>query len=100
MVAAQAGPGPITVDADFVMELREVGASRRPDTAGRRSPIDRRTTRDAGYRHSRQARHRMEQVVHLVKIIAGQSRTKHRGLDLASAAYNLIRLPKLLATAP
>ena len=38
-----------------------------------------------------------------VKTIAGQSKTKYRGLDrvrwhftLATAAYNLIRLPKLL----
>ena len=38
-----------------------------------------------------------------VKTIAGQSKTKHRGLDrvrwhftLATAAYDLIRLPKLL----
>ena len=42
-----------------------------------------------------------------VKTIAGQSKTKFRGLDrvrwhftLAAAAYNLIRLPKLLAAAP
>jgi hypothetical protein len=42
-----------------------------------------------------------------VKTIAGQSKTKFRGLDrvrwhftLAATAYNLIRLPKLLAAAP
>jgi hypothetical protein len=73
------------------------------NTAGRRSAIDRRTTRHPGYRHSQRARHRIEEVFAWVKTIAGQSKTKHRGLDrlrwqftLASAAYNLIRLPKLL----
>ena len=76
-------------------------------TIGRRSAIDRRTTRHPGYRRSQQARHRIEEVFAWIKTIAGQSKTKHRGLErvrwhftLASAAYNLIRLPKLLAAAP
>jgi transposase len=116
LVAARAGPGPITVGADraydaadFVAELRELGAAPHvaPNTAGRRSAIDRRTTRHAGYRLSQRARHRIEEVFAWVKTIAGQSKTKYRGLErvrwhftLASAAYNLIRLPKLLAAAP
>ncbi|HXV25945.1 MAG TPA: transposase, partial [Alphaproteobacteria bacterium] len=47
-----------------------------------------------------------EEVFAWVKVIAGWRKTRHRGLarvgwqfTLALAAYNLIRLPKLLATA-
>ena len=112
LVAGRTGPQPITVGADraydaadFVMELRERGATPHvaQNTAGRRSAIDRRTIRHAGYRLSQRARHRIEEVFAWVKTIAGQSKTKHRGLErvrwhftLATAAYNLIRLPKLL----
>jgi Transposase DDE domain len=116
LIAGRAGPGPITVGADraydaatFVAELRELGATPHvaQNTARRRSAIDRRTTRHAGYRLSQRARHRIEEVFAWVKTIAGQSKTKYRGLDrvrwhftLATAAYNLIRLPKLLGAAP
>jgi transposase len=116
LVAGCTGARPITVGADkgydtsdFVMELRELGAVPHvaQHTTGRRSAIDRRTTRHPGYRRSQQARHRIEEVFAWIKTIAGQSKTKHRGLErvrwhftLASAAYNLIRLPKLLAAAP
>jgi transposase len=116
LIAGCAGRGPITVGADraydaatFVAELRELGATPHvaQNTARRRSAIDRRTTRHAGYRLSQRARHRIEEVFAWVKTIAGQSKTKYRGLDrvrwhftLATAAYNLIRLPKLLGAAP
>jgi transposase len=116
LVAGRAGPQPITVGADraydaadFVIELRQLGATPHvaQNTAGRRSAIDGRTTRHAGYRLSQRARHRIEEVFAWVKTIAGQSQTKYRGLDrvrwhftLATAAYNLIRLPKLLGAAP
>ena len=116
LVAGRAGAQPITVGADraydaadFVMDLRELGATPHvaQNTAGRRSAIDARTTRHAGYRQSQRARHRIEEVFAWVKTIAGQSKTRFRGLDrvrwhftLATAAYNLIRLPKLLGAAP
>jgi len=116
LVGARAGMGPITVGADWaydtadlVMELRELGATPHvaQNTGGRRSAIDRRTTRHAGYRQSQRAQHRIEEVFAWVKTIAGQSKTKHRGLDrvrwhftLAAAPYNLIRLPKLLGALP
>ena len=116
LVAGRAGPQPITVGADraydaadFVLELRELRAVPHvaQHTTGRRSAIDRRTTRHTGCRQSQQARHRIEEVFAWVKTIAGQSKTKYRGLErarwhftLAPAAYNLIRLPKLLGAAP
>lgn len=116
LVAGRAGPQPITAGtdraydvADFIMDLRELGATPHvaQNTAGRRSAIDGRTTRHAGYRQSQRARHRIEEVFAWVKTIAGQSKTKFRGLarvrwhfTLATAAYNLIRLPKLLGAGP
>jgi transposase len=73
----------------------------------RKTAIDRRTTRHAGYGISQRCRKRVEEVFGWVKASAGQARTRFRGVDrvaaqftLALAAYNLIRLPRLLAEAP
>jgi transposase len=73
----------------------------------RKTKIDRRTTRHAGYDVSQHCRKRIEEVFGWVKTQAGQAKTRFRGrrrveasFTLALAAYNLIRLPKLLAEAP
>ena len=90
--------------ADFVEELRTMNV--RPhvaqNTSGRRSAIDRRTTRHPGYAVSQRIRKRIEEEFGLT-IVAGMARTKLRRLPkvdwaftFAAAAYNLIRLPKLL----
>ena len=72
-------------------------------TAHRGSNLDRRTTRHEGYGLSQPARKRIEEAFGWMKTIAGQRRTRLRGIDrvgwsftLAAAAYNLIRLPRLL----
>ena len=93
--------------ADFVMELREINVT--PHIARnttRRSAIDGRTTRHPGYVASQRIRKRIEEGFGWIKTIAGLRKTKYRGLEkvawaftLAAAAYNLIRLPKLMATA-
>jgi transposase len=94
---------------DFVMELRELNV--RPhiaqNSSGRRSAIDRRTTRHRGYAISQRVRKRIEEAFGWIKTVAGLKKTRFRGLarvDLAftfaAAAYNLVRLPKLLAGAP
>ena len=93
--------------ADFVMELREINVT--PHIARnttRRSAIDGRTTRHPGYVTSQRIRKRIEEGFGWMKTIAGLRKTKYRGLakvrwafTLAAAAYNLIRLPKLLAAA-
>lgn len=56
-----------------------------------------------GYETSQRCRKRIEEIFGWVKTVAGLAKTKFRGLrrvaqgfDLAVAAYNLIRLPKLL----
>jgi transposase len=72
----------------------------------RRTAIDRRTLRHAGYDVSQRCRKRIEEVFGWVKGSAGLAKVKLRGrarvdaaFTLALAAYNLIRLPKLLAAA-
>ena len=107
-------PEPITLGGDkgfdaanFVMELREINVT--PHIARnttRQSAIDGRTTRHPGYAASQRIRKRIEEGFGWMKTIAGLRKTKYRGLErvrwafiLAAAAYNLIRLPKLMAAA-
>ena len=93
---------------DLVMELRELNV--RPHIAqnpsGRRSAIDRRTTRHRGYALSQRVRKRIEEAFGWIKTVAGLKKTRFRGrarVDLAftfaAAAYNLVRLPRLWAGA-
>lgn len=70
----------------------------------RATAIDKRTTRHAGYAISQRCRKRIEEVFGWIKSSAGLARVKLRGqpkvdaaFTLALTAYNLIRLPKLLA---
>ena len=95
--------------ADFVEELREINV--RPhvarNTNGRRSAIDGRTTRHAGYAASQRIRKRIEEAFGWIKTVAGMRKTKLRGLarvdwafTFAAAAYNLVRLPRLLEAPP
>ncbi len=92
--------------ADFVMECRELAVT--PHLAqnqnGRRSAIDGRTTRHPGYAVSQRIRKRIEEAFGWAKTVAGMRKLRHRGLPkvdwqftLAMAAYDLVRLPKLLA---
>ena len=76
------------------------------DKNGRQRPssIDARTTRHPGYAVSQRARKRIEEAFSWVKTIAGLAKAKLRGTQriafrftFAMAAYNLIRMPKLLA---
>lgn len=97
--------------ADVVAELRERRitphvARNAYDTgkARRRSNIDGRTTRHPGYAASQRIRKRIEEIFGWLKTVAGWRKSRFRGLDrtehgfhLALAAYNLTRMPKLLA---
>jgi len=98
----------------FVAELRELGVT--PHVARnvietpkkrRRSAVDARTTRHPGYAASQKARKRVEEVFGWMKAAAGMRQTRYRRLDrvagqlaFAAAAYNLVRLPKLLGASP
>jgi transposase len=104
-------PHAITLDGDknfdtkdFVMELREINVT--PHVAqntSRASAIDGRTTRHVGYAISQRIRKRIEEGFGWMKTIAGLRKTKYRGLEkvgwaftFGAAAYNLVRLPKLM----
>ncbi len=70
----------------------------------RATAVDHRTTRHPGYNVSQRCRKRIEEVFGWIKASAGMAKVKLRGrtrvdaaFTLALAAYNLIRLPKLLA---
>jgi transposase len=70
----------------------------------RRTAVDGRTTRHAGYAASQVCRKRIEEVFGWIKAQAGRGKVKVRGcakaeavFTFAVAAYNLIRIPKLLA---
>jgi transposase len=72
----------------------------------RASAVDGRTTRHGGYAVSQRCRKRIEEIFGWAKSAAGLAKVKLRGrarveavFTLALAAYNLIRLPKLLAAA-
>ncbi len=91
---------------DFVNELRSMKVTPHvaQNISGRRSAIDGRTTRHGGYVASQRIRKRIEEAFGWIKTIAGQQKTKFRGRDrvgwaftFAAVAYNLVRLPKLMA---
>ena len=94
---------------DFVNELRSMRVTPHvaQNTSGRRSAIDGRTTRHGGYAASQRLRKRIEEAFGWIKTVARQDKTRFRGIGrvgfaftFAAAAYNLVRLPKLLAEAP
>ncbi len=91
---------------DFVHLMRELGTTPHVTqnlTRPGGSAIDARTTRHVGYAMSQHARPRIEPAFGWLKTIAWIRKVKLRGLAkvdwlfvFASAAFNLIRLPKLL----
>ena len=116
MVGGMDGSHRITLGADkaydttdFVAEMRRLGVTLHvaQNDKGRRSAIDGRTTRHAGYGVSLRIRKRIEEVFGWMKTAGGQRKTRFRGtarvglaFTLAGVAYNLIRMPKLLRAAP
>jgi hypothetical protein len=70
----------------------------------RKTTVDRRTTRHCGYAISQVIRKRVEEIFGWDKSIGGLAQVKLRGLAKVTAlftfglaAYNLIRIPKLLS---
>jgi transposase len=107
------GTGRVTVGGDkgfdtaeFVRECRNLRVTPHvaQNLAGRRSAIDRRTTRPAGYAISQRKRKRIEECFGWLKTIALLRKLRHRGtlkvdwiFTFACAAYNLVRMRNLLA---
>ena len=97
--------------SDFVKELRSRSVTPYITIDGhlsktgkpRKTAVDQRTLRHVGYEVSQRCRKRIEEVFGWIKASAGLAKDKLRGrarvdaaFKLALAAYNLIRLPKLL----
>jgi transposase len=90
--------------AGFVRLLRRLKVT--PHIAAKRasySAIDGRTTRHDGYAISQRRRKRVEEIFGWLKTVALMRKTRHRGKDrvgwmftFAVAAYNLVRMRKLL----
>jgi hypothetical protein len=92
--------------AEFVADLREYNVTPHvaQNTTNRRSAIDGRTTRHSGYAVSGRMRKRIEEVSGWSEAAAGFRKTHHRGLarvgwmfTITAAAYNLVRLTKLVS---
>jgi len=108
-------PQPVTLgadkgydSADFVMRLQDKAVTPHvaQNTSGRRSAVDDSITRHPGYTISQRIRKRVEEAFGWAKTVAGLRKMRHRGLlkvdwqfTLAMTAYDLVRLPKLLAEA-
>ena len=93
---------------DFVAGLRARGVTphvAQNDTR-RRSAVDGRTTRHAGYARSQRRRKRVEEVFGWMKTVGGGRKLRYIGLarnrlwlEFTAAAYNLVRMARL-ETAP
>jgi len=119
LVDAHRGKRRITLGADKAYDVANFVASLRSRVVSphiaidghlsktgkpRKTSVDRRVTRHVGYDISQRCRKRIEEVFGWIKASAGLAKIKLRGrarvdatFTLALAAYNLVRLPKLLA---
>jgi len=91
---------------EFVRELRGMNITPHvaQNTTNRRSAVDERTTRHAGYEVSQRKRKRVEQSFGWMKMVGMLKKVKLRGIDkvgwlftFTGAAYNLCRLRTLMA---
>ena len=115
MVSGRPG-GRITLGADkgydypgFVAELRHMGVTphvAQHITDRRGSAIDARTTRHTGYDSSQRKRKLVEQAFGWMKTVGGLRKLRHRGgrlvewiFTFAAAAYNIVRMRRLLTAA-
>ena len=89
---------------DFVADARSAGFTPHvaQNTTNRRSAIDRRTTRHAGYGVSQRKRKRVEEPFGWIKTIGGGRKLRHKGTArnraaflITAAAYNLVRIANL-----
>jgi transposase len=93
---------------EFVRELRGLNITPHvaQNTSNRRSAVDERTTRHAGYEVSQRKRKRVEQSFGWMKMVGMLRKVKLRGIEkvgwlfiFTGAAYNLCRLRNLMARA-
>jgi transposase len=112
MISDNAGPGS-TVGGDKNYDTSDFVAGCRArdctphvsqNNTNRRSAIDARTTRHPGYRISTIKRKQIEETFGWMKTVGGLRKTRHCGralvewfFVLTATAYNLVRIPKILA---
>jgi transposase len=92
--------------AAFVEECRSMRVT--PHVARRQdSNLDGRTTRHLGYALSQRARKRVEEIFGWIKTVGGGRKLRYLGvaknqlwMELTAAAYNLVRIARLLLTEP
>src|SRR4030095_13185953 len=89
---------------EFIEQCRERNITPHVADKKRGSALDARTTRTVGYRISERVRKRVEEIFGWAKTIGGLRKTRFKGRArtqlaalLAGAAYNLLRMAKLLA---
>ncbi|MCS6954472.1 MAG: IS5 family transposase [Bryobacteraceae bacterium] len=92
---------------EFVEQMKELKVTphvAQNDSGGRRSAVDERTTRHAGYWVSQKRRKLVEEFFGWAKGVAGLRKVKLRGREkvgwlftLAAAAYNLVRMRNRMA---
>jgi transposase len=115
MLANIADDKRVTVGTDKAYDTRDFVAKTRAmkvtphvtqNTNGRSSAVDRRTTRHEGYAVSLRCRARIEEIFGWLKTVGGQRKTRYRGeelvgwmFELSLAAYNLVRMRRLLPEA-
>ncbi len=95
--------------ADFIEDLRDLHVTphvAQNITKQRGSRIDGRTIRQAGYAISQRLRKRIEEIFGWLKAIAGGRKLRYRGVgrnqlwaEMATAAFNLVRIGNLMAEA-
>jgi transposase len=111
MASAIPGDARVTIGMDkaydtagLVEQMRErmVTPHVAQNTNKRRSAIDGRTTRHAGYEVSQTKRKRVEEIFGWMKTIGGMRKTRHKGVErvgwlfrFTAAAYNLVRMRNL-----
>jgi hypothetical protein len=91
---------------DFVTECREMKIT--PHVACRKyTTLDGRTTRHEGYKVSQRIRKRIEEIFGWIKTVGGGRKLRYKGVarnqlwaELTTAAYNLVRMAKLIAICP
>ena len=113
MIEKVPGSRRITVGADkgydtqdFVTACRDMNVT--PHMARKQcSIVDKRTTRHTGYQLSQRVRKRIEEIFGWIKTVEEGCKLRYKGVarnqlwaELATAAYNLIRMAKLIATCP
>ena len=91
---------------DFVTACRDMKVT--PHVARRQYTIvDKRTTRHEGYKVSQRIRKRIEEIFGWIKTVGGGRKLRYKGIarnqlwaELTAAAYNLVRMAKMLAVSP